>query len=362
MGITYHRTEFVDDKQATLNIRSKAVNYGLGCFGGIRAYWSDRRRELFVFRLADHTRRLIDSCRVLGIEPPAPAEEIAELVGELLRRNDVRQDAYIRPIIFVDSDELSPTLTDVPVSLSIYWLPLGRYLGHQPIHACISSWRRVADNAIPARAKPTAAYMNSALARAEARRNGFDEAILLTERGTVSEGSAEHIFMVRRGQLVVPPSTEDNLDGITRASLIDLAREIRVPGREGVVVAERPISRTELYVADEILFCGTGAEVTPVVSIDRRPIADGKVGPITQALSERHARIVRGEVPEHEAWLTAVWQGRTSRVVRPDRVAPSKDSPSVGVVSVGARVTKLAPANGRRPAVPVKRGKSSRRA
>jgi branched-chain amino acid aminotransferase len=305
MGISYHRSAFVDDADAHVSIRAKALNYGLGCFGGIRAYWSDKRSELFVFRLGDHARRLVDSARILGLTAPATADEIAALVVELLRRNGARSDHYIRPLVFVDSDELSPTLSDVPVSLSIYCLPMGRYFGHGAIHAGVSSWRRVADNAIPARAKPTAAYLNSALARAEAKQGGFDEAILLTERGTVSEGSAEHLFICRKGQLATPPSTEDNLDGITRATLIELARAPEV----GVATVERVISRTELYTADEVFLCGTGAELTPVTRIDHRPIGSGKVGPITHALSAIFSATVRGERPEYEAWLTPVWRG-----------------------------------------------------
>jgi branched-chain amino acid aminotransferase len=305
VGVTYHRNDFVDDAAATLNVRAKVINYGLGCFGGIRGYWNAKLGELFVFRLPEHVRRLNDSARILGLTPPAPPERIAEIVVELLRRNQAREDTYVRPLVYVDSDELSPTLTDVPVSLSVYCLPFGRYFGHDPIHACVSSWRRVADNAIPARAKPTAAYLNSALARAEAKRSGFDEAILLTDRGDVSEGSAEHLFIVRRGQLVSPPSTADNLEGITRASLMELAssQPINVP------VAERPISRTELYAADEVFFCGTGAEVTPVTRIDHRAIGDGKVGPVTRALSEVFTASARGERAERRDWLTPVWHG-----------------------------------------------------
>jgi branched-chain amino acid aminotransferase len=340
MGVSYHRSSFVDDADAHVSIRAKALNYGLGCFGGIRAYWGEKRRELFVFRLLDHARRLVDSARILGLTPPATAEEIAALIVELLRRNDAREDHYIRPLVFVDSDELSPTMTDVPVSLSIYCLKMGRYFGHGAIHAGVSSWRRVGDNAIPARAKPTAAYLNSALARAEAKQNGYDEAILLTERGTVSEGSAEHLFLYRRGQLATPPSTEDNLEGITRATLIELARsaEIDVP------VVERSIPRTELYVADEVFLCGTGAEVTPVVKIDHRTVGNGEVGPLTRSLSAAFTATVRGERPANEAWLTPVWASASSAaastpVVRrsPGSVAPRTSAHD------GTRVAKLAP-------------------
>jgi branched-chain amino acid aminotransferase len=237
---------------------------------------------------------------------------VARIILEVLRRNDARQDHYVRPLFFVDSDELSPTLTDVPVSLSVYCLPLGRYFKNDTIRACVSSWRRVADNAIPARAKPTGAYLNSALARAEAKRNGFDEAIVLTEGGTVSEASAAHLLLVRRGELVSPPSTADNLEGITRRSILELAAAPPLNLR----VVERTISRTELYVADEVFLSGTAAEVTPIASIDHRQIGSGKTGPITLAIADRFRSVARGGDPAYASWLTPVWgaAGRRSAV------------------------------------------------
>lgn len=309
MPTTFLRGEYVDDADAHISVRAKAFNYGLGCFGGIRAY--GREDELYVFRLDDHVRRLVGSARILGLEAPYAADAIAEIVLEVLRRNDARGDHYIRPLLFVDSDELSPTLTDVPVSLAVYCLPLGRYFGKESLSACVSSWRRVADNAIPASAKPTAAYLNSALARAEAKRNGFDDAILLTAEGVVSEGSAAHLFMARRGELISPPSTEDNLDGITRRSLLELARAEPLSWP----VSERTIARTELYVADEVFLCGTAAEITPVTRIDHRPIGSGEVGRMTRVLRERFGEVTHGADPRYESWLTPVY-GRSARGAR----------------------------------------------
>jgi branched-chain amino acid aminotransferase len=320
VGVTWHRNGFVDDADATLSVRAKALNYGLGCFGGIRAYWSEPRRELFVFRVQDHVERLVESARILGLESPYPPEAIAEIVVDLLRRNDCRGDTYIRPLLYVDSDELSPTMSDVPVSLSVYCLPMGRYFSQESIHCCVSSWRRVADNAIPARAKPTAAYLNSALARAEAKRNGYDEAIFLTDAGDVSEGSAEHIFLWRRGQLVSPPSTADNLDGITRRTIIEVARAAPLE----LSFVERKISRTELYVADEVFLCGTGAEVTPVSRIDHRMIGDGSIGATTRAIRERVHAVTRGEDERFAHWLSPVWRGaRPGRRVAPVPIRPA---------------------------------------
>jgi branched-chain amino acid aminotransferase len=242
------------------------------------------------------------SARLICLDLTVEPSRLKEIVVELLRKNDVHQDTYIRPMVISGSLELAPVLRAEDSSLIVYTLPLKRYIDKEATNVCVSSWRRVSDNAIPARAKPTAAYLNSALARREAVDNGFDEAILLTERGTVSEGSAEHVFIVRDGMLVSPPSTEDNLDGITRRTLMTLATEDL-----GLTVQERQIGRTELYVADEMFLCGTGAEVTPVGSVDRRPIGTGKPGPITARLKKHFEDVVRGRVEARKSWLTPIW-------------------------------------------------------
>jgi branched-chain amino acid aminotransferase len=281
-------------------VRSRALNYGLGCFAGIRGYKTDDGQQVNVFRLDRHVRRLEQSARILRLRLSGSRSEIADVIVELLRRNEMRGDVYIRPIVFANSNELSPLLD--PDTSAIFCMPIGRYLSAEPIDVCVSSWRRVREPAIPARAKATAGYLNSALARREAMDNGYAEAILLTEEGLVSEGSAEHVFMVRDGQLISPPSTADNLDGITRQSLITLAREDL-----GIEFVERPIGRTELYVADELFLCGTGAEVTAVRSVDRRTVGDGLIGPVTKRLSERFEAVIRGRVPARVDWLTPVW-------------------------------------------------------
>lgn len=300
--VTYIDGRFVEDKDATISVRSRALNYGLGCFGGIRGYLGDDEKQVFVFRLDRHVARLDQSARLLMMSIGMEPAKLGEIVVELLRRNQVHHDVYVRPMVISGSNELAPVLRAEDSSVIVYSLPLKRYIDKEAINVSVSSWRRVADNAIPARAKPTAAYLNSALARREAADNGFDEAILLTEAGSVSEGSAEHVFIVREGKLVSPPSTEDNLDGITRRSLITLATEDLGLGFE-----ERPIARTELYVADEMFLCGTGAEVTPVASVDRRPLGAAKPGPITTRIKQYFGDCVRGRVEKRKAWLTPVW-------------------------------------------------------
>jgi branched-chain amino acid aminotransferase len=300
--VIYFNRRFRPESEATVSVRSRALNYGLGCFAGIRAYKTDDGRQVHVFRLHRHVRRLEQSARILRLCLSGSQAEIADAIVELLRRNEMRGDAYIRPIVFANSNELSPLLDAGTSETAIFCLPMGRYLSADPIDVCVSSWRRVRETAIPARAKATAGYLNSALARREAIDNGYAEAILLTEDGHVSEGSAEHVFIVRDGQLISPPSTADNLDGITRQSLIALAREDL-----GIDFVERPTGRTELYVADEVFLCGTGAEVTPVRSVDRRTVGDGLIGPVTRRLAERFDAVVRGRVPERTDWLTPVW-------------------------------------------------------
>jgi branched-chain amino acid aminotransferase len=300
--LIYFDGTFRPERDATVSVRSRALNYGLGCFAGIRGYKTDDGQQVNIFRLDRHVRRLEHSAHILRLRLSGSVSAVAAAIVELLRRNEMRGDTYIRPLLFANSNELSPILDEDTSSTAIFCMPMGRYLSAEPIDVCVSSWRRMRETAIPARAKGTGGYLNSALARREAQDNGYTEAILLTEDGDVSEGSAEHVFIVRDGELVSPPSTADNLDGITRLSLITLAREDL-----GIPFVERRIGRTELYVADEMFLCGTGAEVTPVRSVDRRMVGDGRVGPVTKRLSGHFEAVVRGRVRTRLDWLTPVW-------------------------------------------------------
>jgi branched-chain amino acid aminotransferase len=301
-SIVYFNDEFRPESEAVLSVRSRAVNYGLGCFAGIRGYRTEDGSQINVFRLDRHVRRLDHSTRILRLRLPGLPGDVAGLIVELLRRNQIRSDVYIRPLVYANSNDLSPILDPDTSAIAIFCLPMGRYLSARPIDVCVSSWRRVRETAIPARAKATAAYLNSALARREAMDHGCTEAILLTEEGHVSEGSAEHVVIVREGCLISPPSTADNLDGITRQSLMTLAHDdLQIP------FLERPIGRSELYVADEMFLCGTGAEITAVRSVDGRVVGDGEIGPITRQLSQAFEAVVRGRVPARSEWLTPVW-------------------------------------------------------
>ena len=300
--VTYMDGKWLEDSQATVSVRSRALNYGMGCFGGIRGYLADDGKQVFVFRLDSHVRRLEHSAKILYLRFPGTRKEVEQIHLDLLRRNDVHHDVYMRPLLIHNSNQLAPILDESSTSFIVFCMPLKRYIDKDAIDVCVSSWRRVRDNAIPSRTKPTGAYLNSALARREAFDNGFDEAIFLTEAGKVSEGSAEHVFIVRGGRLFSPPSTEDNLDGITRRSLITLATKDL-----GITFEQRQISRSELYAADEMFLCGTGAQVTPVRSVDRRPVADGHIGPITTQLSKLFQDVVHGRVEHRRNWLTPVW-------------------------------------------------------
>jgi branched-chain amino acid aminotransferase len=300
--LIYFDGAFRPEHEATVSVRSRALHYGLGCFAGIRGYRTDDGHQVHVFRLARHVRRLEQSAHILRLRMAGSVADVSACILELLRRNEMRGDVYIRPFVFANSNELSPVLDPETSATAIYCMPMGRYLSTEPIDVCVSSWRRIREAALPARAKGTGGYLNSALARREALDNGYTEAILLTEDGVVSEGSAEHVFIVVDGELVSPPSSADNLDGITRRSLITLAREDL-----GLPFVERPLGRSELYVADEMFLCGTGAEMTPVRSVDRRLVGDGRVGPITARLAAQFEAVVRGRVRERHEWLTPVW-------------------------------------------------------
>ena len=259
---------------AKISVMTHAFMYGTGCFEGIRAYWSPEEQELFLFRMPEHYRRLLNSCRILRIRPKYGLEELCRITIDVLRQNGDRQDVYVRPIYYKSSLDIGPRLGDVADDFVLFTLPMGDYVDtRRGLRVRVSSWVHLSDHALPMRAKICGAYVNAALAKTEALDDGYDEAIFLTADGHVSEGSAENLFLVRDGRLITPPVTADILEGITRATIIELARN-----ELGIETVERPIDRTELYVADEAFFVGTGAQVSPIVEIDRRPVGDGTVG------------------------------------------------------------------------------------
>ena len=299
----YFRGDFVPLRDANVNVMTHAFNYGTAVFEGVRAYWNADDEQLYALELLAHYRRIKASARLLMMEIPQSAEELAEITVELLRRDGLREDAYVRPIVYKSSETIGVRLHNLDADVTIFSIPFGQYIDTEGgIRAMVSSWRRTDDNAIPARGKITGAYVNGALAKSEAQLNGFDEAIVLTADGHVSEGSAENLFIVRNGVLITPPVTDNVLEGITRRRMLELARNDL-----GLETDERSIDRTELYVADEVFLCGTGAQISPVIEIDRRTIGTGRPGATTKDLSRRYFDAVRGKVPAYRDWLTPVY-------------------------------------------------------
>lgn len=288
-------------EDAKISIMTQVVNYGIGAFGGIRGYWNEEQEQLYVFRIDDHYRRILSSCKLLSATLPYAIDDLKRITLDLLRREGYREDAYIRPLVYNATEDITPRLYDVDFAFACFTRPQGSYIKPE-VRACTSSWRRLDDNTIPSRGKIIGGYINSAFARSEAYWNGYDEGIVLNQDGHVAEGSAENIFIVRDGRLRTPPVTDNILEGITRNTLIYLAQN-----ELGMEVVERSIDRSELYIADEVFFCGTGAQVAGIVEIDHRPIGNGKIGPMTQKIQDTYFRIVRGRHPKHMDWLTPVY-------------------------------------------------------
>ena len=290
-------------RDSRLGLMTHALHYGTACFEGIRGYWNEQREQLYLFRALEHFERLHQSAGMLRMNLPYSAEDLTEIAIQLLRRNQFRSDIYLRPLVYKASQEIGVRLYDLEDGFLIYAHPFGEYLDRSKGLRCmVSSWRRIDDNAAPARAKISGTYVNSALAKSEAHENGMDEAIVLGQDGHVCEGSAENLFIIRKGVLITPAVSDNILEGITRATLIQFWTEDL-----GLPVVERPIDRTELYIADEVLLCGTGAQISSVVEIDRRPVGDGKVGLFTRQLDELYSRLVRGEMEKYREWCTPVY-------------------------------------------------------
>jgi branched-chain amino acid aminotransferase len=301
--IVYMDGEFIPLSDAKIGIRTPGFLYGTSLFEGIRGYWISETRQISIFRMKEHYERLLTNSRLFYLTPPnQDVASMCSLTEELIRRNKPTTDIYIRPTIYQAGDNVTPSLNPAEVGFCVWTKPLGEYLDlSKGLSVCVSNWRRTDDNAIPARAKAGGAYMNTALAVSDARNAGFDDAIFLTGQGTVSEGSAMNLFLVKDGQLHTPSKTEDILEGITRDTLITLAKE-----EFGIETIERTIDRTELYVADEAFFCGTGAQVAPITQIDHRLVGTGKPGSITSRLQTLYFEVVKNKHSQYEDWCTLV--------------------------------------------------------
>lgn len=301
--LAYFREKFVPLADANINIMTHAFNYGTGCFEGIRGYWNEDDRQLYLFRMPEHYQRLLTSARILGLSCQHSVEELCAITTELIRRNEHREDCYIRPILYKGSNVVGVRMHNLEDHFAIFTTAFGKYIdASEGCRCCVSTFRRIDDNAIPARAKVTGGYVNSALAKTEAQLNGFDEAIMLTQEGHVCEGSGENIFLVTGNALVTPPPSDNILVGITRAAVIQFARD-----ELGIPTIERSIDRSELYSADECFMTGTAAEITPVVEVDRRPVGTGAIGSLTKQLQAIFFDAVRGRNGKYAEWLTPVY-------------------------------------------------------
>jgi branched-chain amino acid aminotransferase len=288
---------------ARISVMTHGFLYGTGIFEGIRAYWNEEQGQLYALRLRDHFARLVRNCKLMLMEPPGQPDELVGLTVELLRRNGWRQDVYIRPTVYKSSEVIGVRLHNLENDWVLVSLPFGDYVDTtHGITMGTVGWRRLPDEAVPARGKITGAYVNSALAKSEAVLNGFDEAVVLTIDGHVSEGSAANIAIIRDETLITPPVYDDILEGITRMGIREIcSRELEMPW------VERSVDRSELYTADEVILFGTGVQVAPVVEIDHRKIGDGKVGPLGRRIHDLYFDIVRGKVAGYEHWLTPVY-------------------------------------------------------
>ena len=300
--IVYFGGEYVPLREARVGVLTHALHYGTGVFEGIRAHWDDAAQELFVLRPLEHYERWKRNCSILRIEVPLTPDELCAVTVELMRRNAFRTNVYVRPLAYKSAERVGVSPDDQD-AFAIVALPFGEYLhAEKGLHAGVSSWRRIEDNAIPARAKICGAYANSALASDEARRSGFDEAIFLNENGHVAEGATCNIFMARAGRLITPPVTDNVLEGITRDTVMELAwREL------GVETVERSIDRSELYMCDELFLTGTAVGLAPVVRVDHRPVNDAAIGPVTRRLLQLYYDAARGHMPGYRKWLRPVY-------------------------------------------------------
>lgn len=297
----FFEDKIVKIEDAKVSIMTNALQYGTAFFGGIRGYYNKEKGFISFFRIDDHYKRFLSSARIVGCEFPYTHAELKKLTLELIEKNKPQANVYLRPFGYVGNTELGPNFANTKLSFALYMIPLEEYMPlGKGLSLVVSAWQRINDNAIPTRAKLSGGYVNSALARKEATDGGFDEAILLNNSGHVAEGSAENLFIVRCGKLITPGLSEGVLEGITRRSVIKIAKDL------GIETIERPIERSELYIADEVFLTGTGCQIAWVEKIDKRIIGTGKIGVITEKLKEKFFEVVKGDDDQYSEWCTKI--------------------------------------------------------
>ena len=302
-GYAYFQGAIVPMAEAKVSVATHALNYGTGCFEGIRGYWNEQDGQLYLLKLPEHYRRFLKSCHVLKIAHGLSVDDLCRITREVVRQCGYRQDVYVRPLAYKASAVIKVALRGLRDEVTVFAVPMGNYVNINGLRLMTSAWQRINDNAIPARSKVSGGYINAALAVDDAQQMGFDDAVMLTRDGHVSEATSANLFIVSDGRLLSPPVTDDILVGITRDAVQELARDL------GLELEFRGIDRTELFSADEVFLCGTGVQIAPVTEIDHRTIGDGATGPVTAALQHAYFAAARGQDPRHMDWITPVYEG-----------------------------------------------------
>ena len=294
--------EYIESDKATIPVRTHAFLYGTGVFEGIRAYYNKDENQMYAFRMKEHYERMLRSAKVMWMESPYTVEEYCQITKDLLNKNGYRQNAYIRPTLYKSSIKVGPSLDNNKDSFLLFTTPLNDYYdASKGLKVCVSNWRRNSDNAIPPSVKVTGAYANASLIKTDALFAGFDDAIVLNDAGQVTEGSAMNLCFVQNGKIVTTNTTDDILVGVTRNTVLEMAKYLGIP------TVERAVDRSEVYVFDEVFCCGTGAQIMPITSIDHRTIGDGSTGEITRKIQELYYDIVQGKVEEFKHWCTPIY-------------------------------------------------------
>ena len=299
--IAYFEGEYVPLRDAKVSIMTHAFMYGTATFEGIRGYWNAEQQTLYALFVREHAERIRKSAKMLLMDGLPSTDELVGIILETISRNHFAEDVYVRPSFYKSTMAIGVRLHHLDHQLYVITTPFGNYIDiEKGVRVMTSTWRRNADEALPARGKIVGAYVNMAFQKSEAELNGFDEALVLTPSGHASEASAANLFMVRDGVLITPPVSDDILEGVTRRAMITLAHDLGIP------VEVRSVDRSELYVCDEVFLCGTGVQVSPVIEVDHRAVGTGAIGPVSRAISERYFAAVRGNLPEYGSWLTPV--------------------------------------------------------
>lgn len=295
--------QYIESEKAVIPVQTHAFLYGTGVFEGIRAYYNEDEKQMYIFRMKEHYERMLRSAKVMWMKTPYTLDEYYQITIDLLRKNNYSQNVYIRPTLYKSSSKIGPSLDNNKDSFLLFTTPLNDYFApDKGLKVCVSNWRRNSDNAIPPSVKITGAYANASLITTDAHLAGFDDAIVLNDAGQVTEGAAMNLCFVQNDKIITTNTTDDILVGVTRNTVLEMAKEL------GIETVERSVDRSELYVFDEVFCCGTGAQIMPITSIDNRIIDDGKIGKITKLIQQMYSDIVRGRIDKYRHWCTPVYE------------------------------------------------------